>query len=158
MCWVSEPVSYSCKGLKGFFTTTLASVNKKLWWVQNSTASFIKETAALAQEMGGMGPTPGTQFTILWQQGWPEKKCSPKKLWVIFRPPSAYHLGPLYWLPSCGCPVPLSTSKAFMPHDCHCLILVLLVCVCVCMCRERVWWDQPQKQLAGKHHDCSAQR
>lgn len=24
--------------------------------------------------MGGLGPAPGTQFTILWQQGWPEQK------------------------------------------------------------------------------------
>lgn len=110
----------------------------KLWWVQSSTASFRQETAAPEQEMGGLGPAPRTQFTILWQQGWPEQKTGcqrqrdsssdPQNLIVLV---SIYRLTSYY-------------SETFHFKDFFdaasltvaCLVNVTLLCMCMCVHAE----------------------
>ena len=151
MCWVSEP--------RCVVSRLLAQQRPqltKLWRVQNSTASFRQETAAPVQETGGMGAAPGTQFTILWRQGWPEQKnVCPRKLWVIFKPPKIL----LSWSPFTDFLPTISRTvrfKAFFLS--HVSVDVWPHPRFICVRREHFWWDQPQEQLAGKHHDCSAKR
>lgn len=93
-------------------------------WPQNPTASFKQETAALTQEMRGYGSTPGTKFTILWQQGWPEQKNALPRNWGRFKPSKVLSL----W----------SSFTDFLPTAAHhltvhfkdlCCGLILLLCV-----------------------------
>lgn len=146
-------VLHSFKSLKRFLGTTLASVDKTLM-SPKLNSQFQTGNSCTDAGNGGYGSCSWDPIHNLVATGvaW-TKDLLPKKLWVIFRPPNSYCLGLhlltsfLLWL---NCPL----QSLFMPRACQCLVSSLFFCVC----REQFWWDQPQEQLASKHHDCSAKR
>lgn len=157
MCWVSEPwyivsrvkkvpwhnTGLSWQNLNESKTQQPVSDRKQLhrrrkWGVW---ASLLGHNSQSCGDRGGLNKRTITQETVGHLQT--SHVCCPALIVLVF----------IYWLPS-----HYSSTVHFKDFLCHMLVKVSSYSLLLCVCRERFWWDQPQEQLACKHHDCSAKR
>lgn len=100
----------------------------------------------------GLGPAPGTQFTILWQQRWPEQKTEcprqrdassdPQDLFVLF---FIYRLTSYY-----------SETFHFKAFFGRCKFARVLSCLCdiwcvlMCVCVQKTILTRSAAEIAGQ--------